>query len=573
MRRSLFVLLILIFSFLFISSAKAGGASLYFAPGSGTYVIGGKFNVYIKVNTGGQEINAANGTISFDNNLLEVVGISKGGSIFPFWTTQPSFSNSAGTVNFGGGLPPPPYKGNAGQIATITFKAKKAGKALVRFTSGAVLANDGKGTNILASMVSASYVISPKSEAPKQSSKPKTNSTKKKESPKPEKEYNKPIIKSSTHPDSNKWYNSDVAKFSWELGENIKGISILLNQEEFSDPGPKSDGLFAEKEFKDLKNGISYLHLKFKDNLRWGTIAHYKIMVDREDPVDFEIKIEDRGVGEWPKAIFESKDKLSGLDHYSVLIDGKKRSDLTPETKELLLDNLKVGEHIIIITAFDKAGNKTIAEASFEIKAIEEPKIENYTKEIKPGERFFISGSAPANSKLKIFINKGNVPFLEDELKVNQDGKWFYSFVKKLKNDRYIVWAKAINVNNIESKESQRVSFLVSPPIFAQIGTFVINYFTVFVSLLFLIILIILMVVLLVWLAKKKLRKETVEIEDVLRKNLDDYKDLIDKDLKDFAKARTVKEKTKIKQRMKKNIDLVESKILKEVKDVENLLK
>jgi len=48
----------------------------------------------------------------------------------------------------------------------------------------------------------------------------------------------------------------------------------------------------------------------------------------------------------------------------------------------------------------------------------------------------------------------------------------------------------------------------VSPPIFTRIGDFIVNYFTIFVSLLFLILLIIILAIILARFAKKKLRKE-----------------------------------------------------------------
>ena len=213
--------------------------------------------------------------------------MSKGGSIFPFWTTEPSFSNSAGTIKFGGGLPPPAYSGTAGHIFKITFKAKKSGKAQVRFVSGAVLANDGKGTNILASMGSGSYIISPKITSPKSSGGDKKIEEKKEI----EYDYNLPKILSPTHPDQNKWYNKKLAKFNWKLPDNIIGVSIGFDNDPTTDPGPKSDGLFNEKEYKADADGIWYLHLKFKDNKKWGSIENYKIMVDTESPLPFEIKI------------------------------------------------------------------------------------------------------------------------------------------------------------------------------------------------------------------------------------------------------------------------------------------
>ena len=201
---SLLLIAFLIFTFLPLGEVNAAGASFYLAPSSGTYVIGGSFSVSVRVNTGGQAVNAAEGAISYDADILEVTGVSKAGSIFSLWTTEPA--GRGGSISFGGGIPHPGYTGAGGQIFSVSFKTKKAGTAQIRFTSGAVLANDGKGTNILASMGSGSYVISPKVTAPDRPAQ-QTPSTSAPEPPKVEAEYNKPKISSETHPDENKWFN------------------------------------------------------------------------------------------------------------------------------------------------------------------------------------------------------------------------------------------------------------------------------------------------------------------------------------------------------------------------------
>lgn len=566
---------VFVLTFSGVETAKAASATLYLSPASGTYVIGSNFNVGIKVNTDGEVVNAAEGVVSFDANLLEAVSVSKAGSIFPFWTTEPTPNNSAGTIRFGGGLPPPAYKGSAGHIATITFKAKKAGSAAVRFSSGAVLANDGKGTNILASMGSANFVISPKSEAPKPAVDDKKTEVKKEEPKEVEEIYNKPVIISPSHPNQETWYNKNTAQFKWDLPESVIGVSAVLNEESYTDPGPKSDGLFDQKEYPDLKDGAHYLHLKFQDSKKWGTVASYKIMIDTEAPLPFEIEIKETEAGEWPEIIFETKDELSGLEKYEIII-GSKEETLGADQKSYRVSGLGIGEHNVIINAIDKAGNARMAKAVVKINALDAPKIVNYAHEIKSSDQFFVNGTAPEGTIVTLFIEKEGVPSISGEATTDSAGNWFYVHKDNLENGRYVVWAVAKNKNEIESNPSEKVSFLVTPPIFAVIGDFVINYFTVFVSLLFLIVLIVILIIFLISFAKKKLRKETVEIEEVLHTNLESYKKSIDEEFLTLSKKQTVtakKEASTTKLKLKKELDLVEQKILKEIKDVEEMLK
>ncbi|MCK5510172.1 hypothetical protein KAI65_01325 [Candidatus Parcubacteria bacterium] len=571
----LIVLLFLVFNFSQIKEAKAASASLYLAPAAGTYVIGSTFSISVKVNSGGGEgINAAEGVINYDTNLLDATAVSNSGSIFPFWTVQPAISG--GAIRFGGGLPPPAYIGTAGHIIKITFKAKKAGKAAVRFVSGAVLANDGKGTNILASMGSASYVISPKVDAPKQDTGDKQI---KQESKIPEEEYNKPIIKSSTHPKEEIWYNNNNVKFSWELPSGVTGVSIGFDQEPTSDPGPKSDGDFNSKEYEDTEDGIWYLHLKFKDSRKWGTIAHYKVMIDTEAPLPFEITIPEVEIGEWPVMQFNTKDEKSGLKKYEILIgtlDGD-AYELEAGKTEFQLRDLNVGKHTAIVKAIDNAGNERVASVNFSINALESPKIKNYPREIKPNDNFYVNGTAPADSEILLFIQKSNGDVYEDAVRSDVNGDWFYLSLEKFDKGRYIFWAVAKNKNGIESIPSKKISFLATPPVFAVIGSFVINYFTVLVSLLFMIFLIIALILFIFIAIKRKLRKETIEIEQVLHDNLETYAKDIDNEFLRLSKyERKVgykQEKLKTKTILKKKIELAEKKILKEIKDVEDIVK
>lgn len=574
---ALTTVLVIIASLLVVSPSQAAGASLYLAPSSGTHVINGKFSVGIKVNSGGQVINAAEGTISFDNKLLEVSGISKGGSIFTLWTTEPTFSNSAGTISFGGGIPRPGYKGSSGHICTISFKAKRAGTAAVRFTSGAVLANDGMGTNILASMGSGSYTVSPEVTTPKPTG--TTEENKPAEEKPVETEYNKPTIISPTHPDQNIWYNNNTALFKWNLPQEVSAVSLSFDKVPSSDPGDKSDGSLSEKEYKEIADGVWYFHLKYKDNKRWGTAAHYKIMVDTKPPALFEAKIGTSTPGDWPILEFQTTDDGSGLDRYEVIIGDleSKPQILKPEETSFKPSGLKVGDHTAMIKAIDKAGNERIVTVNFRVEPIEAPKIINYATEIKSSDQFFINGTAVSNGQVNIYIEKDNTVIATGTVPTDAGGNWFYVHQSGLANARYTIWAEAINDKGIQSVPSAKVTCLVTPPIFTRLGSFVINYFTVLVSLLFMIILIVLLIMLVIILFRRKLKKETIEIEDVLRKNFKDLEEIVDEEFNALNKISGTavynKERLKVKQRVKEHMDEAEKKILKEIKDVEEILK
>ncbi|MDP3784694.1 MAG: cohesin domain-containing protein [bacterium] len=154
-------------AFLCLPLLARAQATLSVSPQSGAYRAGELFSVLLNVNTGGSPINAAAGQLNFDNLRMEVVSMGYSSSIFTIWTEEPVFSNPAGTVRFSGGLPSPGFNGASGALLRITFRPKAAGQAPVVFASGSVLANDGKGTNILDNLQGALFNVIQAAEKPK----------------------------------------------------------------------------------------------------------------------------------------------------------------------------------------------------------------------------------------------------------------------------------------------------------------------------------------------------------------------------------------------------------------------
>lgn len=569
------------FTFLNSERALAASATLYLTPSSGTHVINSNFTVTVKVNSDGAPINAAEGTLTYDRERLIVVGISKAGSIFNLWTVDPA--DRGGSISFGGGIPMPGYTGSSGTLFSVTFKAIKVDGAQISFSSGAVLANDGKGTNILASMGSGRYTISPKVDAPANTppkpSTPNTQAPTPTPAPEPvQVERIKPEIVSVTHPDDQKWYQNNNVQFEWKLPEGVSDVSFLLNDSPTSDPGTTPDGLLKTTNFEDLKDGVYYFHLKFKDKQGWGTIAHYRLQIDNTPPLPFDIEIKKADGEDWPTLFFETKDELSGIVRYEILIGSleQKAYEVDPKEPTIVTSNLEVGQHTALIKAIDAAGNETYSEKKFYINPIDKPTITDYPSEITSSQKFYLSGQALPNVEIKLFIQKEGT-LITKTTNSDKDGNWFIVSDESFSNGNYQAWVQAKNANGLTSENSAKIGFLVSPPIFTRIGDFVVNYFTVFVSLLFLIILTILLAIILARYAKKKLKKEAYEVEDVLRDNIKELRKEIENDFIEMGKGKTSLTQKKILEEtqatLKIKIDSMEKKIMKEIKDVEDLAK
>lgn len=148
---------------LFLLPASAGAATLYFSPSSGAQAAGKAFTVNVYASSPDQAMNAVSADIAVDG-MFTVVSASSVGSVVNFWVEQPSVSGS--TVSFEGVVLNPGYQGSGAKIASIILMPKKAGTGAVSFSSASVLANDGQGTEILASAGSASFAVSEAAPAP-----------------------------------------------------------------------------------------------------------------------------------------------------------------------------------------------------------------------------------------------------------------------------------------------------------------------------------------------------------------------------------------------------------------------
>jgi hypothetical protein len=129
-------------------------------PAEGTYDVGDVITATVNVTSNTQAINAVSGSLSFSRDSLAVNSLSTDGSIIKFWVDEPSFSNQTGKINFEGVILNPGYSGVSGKVLTISFRVLKSAKASVLFSQGAVLANDGEGTNVLQNLNGAKYTVS-----------------------------------------------------------------------------------------------------------------------------------------------------------------------------------------------------------------------------------------------------------------------------------------------------------------------------------------------------------------------------------------------------------------------------
>lgn len=579
----LFLCAVICILFIVVGGAKAANtASLYFSPAAGSYTAGKTFSVGVYIKSQDQAMNAASGVISFSKDKLEIISLSKGGSIFSLWVQEPSFSNSAGTINFEGIVLNPGFSGSGGKIMTINFKVKSAGQAALNFSSGSILANDGAGTNILGGMGLGNYQLAAATVSPEPPVEQKLEKKQEAILGVPA----APSVFSSTHPDPDKWYNNKNPQFSWTLPFGVNGASVYFSESPTSNPGPAPDGLFIAKSYENVGDGIWYFHIKFRNSYGWGPITHFKIQIDNTLPAPFEIKFIDGNETENPRpvVIFDTIDSLSGIDYYKIKIGEQNFFDISPEIVKdapYTLPPQTPGKRNILVQAFDKAGNYTVATNEFTIKPLQKPIFTEYSKEMESGEILTVKGESQyPNSQIVVWLQREKDDPKSFTVESDQDGKFIFTADERLGDGIYKLWAEVVNARGARSLPSEKIIITAAKPAIWRIGTWAVSFLAVVVPLIALIV-ILLFILWYGWhkfsLSRKRIQKEIREAGSVLHKAFDLLKEDMREQIKLLEKTRNkrqlTEEEEKIIKRLKKDLDKAEKLVRKEIENIEKEVK
>ncbi|OHB22076.1 MAG: hypothetical protein A3J67_00160 [Parcubacteria group bacterium RIFCSPHIGHO2_02_FULL_48_10b] len=542
---------------------RAEAATLYFSPATGSYTVGKSFPVSVIVSSPDRAMNAAAGVVLFPKDKLEVASISKTGSIMSLWVQEPSFSNAAGTVNLEGIVLNPGFTGAVGKVLIINFRAKQAGTAAISFSSGSVLANDGNGTNILNGLGTATFTLSSEiyqAGAP-----------------------DAPRVTSPTHPDHDIWYSNNNPQFEWPLASDIAGVNILTDRNQSTNPGTNSDGLFSSYNYKNIEDGSWFFHIRLKNGIGWGDVAHFGFNVDTEKPEHFEIQETWRESLANPKVsfTFDAKDKTSGIDHYEVQLDDEKSNIWKDDGTHVYTVTVKnPGKHELVAKAVDRAGNFLASIADFSVEALEAPKITEYPHELKSGETLIVKGTTYPNIEVLVWLQRGKEDPIVETVRSGGDGTFTFVASKRPENGIYMLWAQAVDSGGAKSNPSEKVTISVEQSAFFQLGSWLIAFLTILISLIALIILIIIML----WYAshklsqfKERLKREVKGTEKDIHKAFDVLREGIRVQVKLLEKAKTARQLTeeeeKVIKRLKRDLDqaeqFVENKIEALEKEVE----
>jgi len=475
---------------LLASAGNVYAATLYLVPEDNSLSIGEDLAVDVKIDTDEEFINAAQATISYPGDVLELVSVSTSGT-FSFWVQEPTLGSS-GVANFIGGSASG-VTGKGLQVIRLNFKTRGAGEAALSLSEAVVTASDGLGTNVLSVMTGTNIVVGTNIvEAPPAPEVAEEDMAK--PQPKPPAPIiqpkviqrvatvatdlpKAPIVSVALYPDQTEWYSAvaDVIAL-WQVPTDVVQVSTQLSKTQNTEPGKKQNELFNGQNFGPIEEeGIWYIRVQFRNNIGWGELTYYKISLDTTPPLPVDIEIDNASSDDpTPQIRFETSDSLSGLSHARIFVNADQPVEFPITTITALTTALPVqapGQHQATVQVFDRAGNRSESTIDFETLPIPTPVVTFISKRVAEGEVIFISGTAVPSGTvtMQITLNGSKVVF-NSQTPSDNVGNWSFTVEEPLKKGAYVVTASVIDDRGAQSYTSDGADFKIKPKVVFSIG-------------------------------------------------------------------------------------------------------
>lgn len=324
---------------------KATAASFTVSPTTGTFTVGSTFDVSILLNTDGKSVNALDVDLKFPPEKLQLVSPKTNVSVISVWTSQPQFNNQNGSLRLQGGIPHGVNVNNA-TVATLTFRVKTIGNAIIRFTDNSkILLNDGLGTDAFTNRQNAVFSLTLPPPAG-------------------------PVVASETHSDQSMWYANPTVILNWASDEKVDGYSYVFDENPVNTPDDSVESKENRVVYKNVTDGTHYFHIKSHRSGAWGGTTNFAVNVDTASPASFPLVIlpNSRTNVRDPIVKFATTDALSGIDHYEIKfvdLKPKKNPDGSDPGQPFFIEAdspyispaLDIGAYDVFVRAYDKASN------------------------------------------------------------------------------------------------------------------------------------------------------------------------------------------------------------------------
>ena len=377
--------------------------------------------------------------------------------------------------------------GESLHVLSIKFRTSGVGTGAIAPVSAIVTASDGKGTNVLsqsfgASVASGSEVYIPEPvfkpeevvvEAPKEVVREAVIAANLPDAPE---------VRVPLYPDSSKWYSHKRAITAlWNIPDDVTRVAIEVDESPRTVPSKAEETLVNGKQLDIFEEGVTYVHVQFRNNIGWGSVTHYKVSIDTEPPLPFEITTSSRiSDNPLPLLDFDTQDALSGISHALIFIDNEEAVRTTSATDTV--GPLKPGRHSITVQVSDYAGNSVEDSIDIETLALPTPIISFVSRSVSSGETLFATGSAIPNGFVDVSVRdrKSGREVASEAVQTDINGSWEASIVESLRTGAYQIVATARDMRGALSYPSEPQDTRVRSKVIFSLGLVEFGWFEIF---------------------------------------------------------------------------------------------
>ncbi len=457
---------------LFPLSVRAEDALLYVAPPTALVTLGEEFTIRVMVNTGKEKINAAEGALAFDEEDWELVAIETEGSIFSSWVTPPSYNSDEGRIVFSGAVAPgSDFSGAEGLLFSVRLRALRNKASQVWFSQGAaVLAANGRATNILSQLRSGAYTITAREVLPALSFVAQAAGARVAPGG---------VIQSSTHPDPMRWYATSTALLRWQLPGDAAAVRVGLDQDPRGVPMRRLAPGTRTMRYADLPDGVSYFHLQVKDNGVWGTVQHYPLRVDTTPPQFTRIEEYARRDRTDPRVRFivEGEDAFSGIAYFTASLNGAPPQKWAPDEEgRYTISAEGPGTHALTVAAYDWAGNRTATTVSFVVAPLKAPVLGEVPRVVSVGSPLIVRGTTYPRGRVVAQVRRDGMARATIETRADANGNFALEAFAAAPEGEYEIFLKVRNEKGAESNTVATPLIPVRQPKILLFGSIAVSY-------------------------------------------------------------------------------------------------
>ncbi len=315
-------------------SVQAAAPSVNLIGPAGDIRLADTIAVEVRIDSGGQAINAAEITVTYPTDRLSVERVGREQSALTLWPEEPSIDSTAGAVRLVGGRPGGFVAGPA-IAATLYVRPKQVGPTTLAIDGRrtALYAHDGRGTKIDVASSDLTLIIS-------------------------ESTADEIVLTSTTHARTDSWGRAGRINVRWPVVTD-RQYSYRLSADPQAGPDDVAESTVGEVTYTDLPDGVYYFGLKERrPDERWSGLTVRRFLLDRTPPEPFLLSyLDGRATDGRPRLSWLAVDATSGVDRAELRVNGR-----SPRTiaSPLLLESDWAGL-TLTVTVFDQAGNSRAA--------------------------------------------------------------------------------------------------------------------------------------------------------------------------------------------------------------------